>query len=273
MNSGLKKTGIIYKATFPNNKVYIGKTVVKFQKRINRHLSSAIRKNSHEHNSKIAKAIRKYGKENIIWEVLYKDVNIDELNKLECLMIAQYDSRKNGYNSTSGGEGCSGYRHTKENKIKMGEKRKQKFAIGELFIGGEKSPAHILDWENVNEIRKLYKTGKFTQNKLAEMFEVSRKNISYIVHNQTWKDSNYEPKIFNASCKLNEHNVDEIRKLYITGNYSCNQLAKKYHVCFQLIYDIIANKSHKNEEYEKIKHIALTIANNNNIGKRKNAEG
>ena len=38
-----------------------------------------------------------------------------------------------------------------------------------------------------NEIRDLYKTTNYTQQHLADVYEVSRVNISYIINNKIWK--------------------------------------------------------------------------------------
>lgn len=96
---------IIYKATSKTTgKVYIGQTVVPLQKRINQHNSSAYgsQYNYHFHN-----AIRKYGPEDFVYEVIEDNIEtIEQLQEREKYWIAYYDSYHNGYNSTLGGEGC-----------------------------------------------------------------------------------------------------------------------------------------------------------------------
>ena len=72
-------------------------------------------------------AIRKYGWDNFEWEVIYqsKDANYT-LNKIEPLFIEEYDSYKNGYNMTIGGDGSIGYKHTEEFKKFLSEIKKGK---------------------------------------------------------------------------------------------------------------------------------------------------
>lgn len=68
---------IIYKATnIINNKVYIGQTIHPLSVRKSQH------ERSHEYGYKTAfsNAIRKYGKENFKWEVIYEADAIEELN-------------------------------------------------------------------------------------------------------------------------------------------------------------------------------------------------
>lgn len=74
-----------------NGKVYIGQSV-HIEKRWQEHCQASA-------NSYIAKAIRKYGKENFSFEILQETSNIAELNSLETHYIYQYNSLiPNGYN-------------------------------------------------------------------------------------------------------------------------------------------------------------------------------
>lgn len=52
---------------------------------------------------------------------------------------------------------------------------------------GEKHHKAKLVKENIPEIKKLYKSGKFTQQELAELFGVHQTVISYIILNKIWQ--------------------------------------------------------------------------------------
>lgn len=95
--------GIIYKITnASNDKVYIGQTIQTLKARWNRHCQmSSISKA--ESNMKIKRALIKYGKSNFIISELEK-CSIENLNKREKYYIKIYNSFKNGYNSTEGGQ-------------------------------------------------------------------------------------------------------------------------------------------------------------------------
>lgn len=54
---------------------------------------------------------------------------------------------------------------------------------------GEKCPTARLTWTQVREIRDLFKAGRFSHNSIASRFGVSRKTVSKIVNNQTWKEN------------------------------------------------------------------------------------
>jgi DNA-binding transcriptional regulator LsrR (DeoR family) len=55
------------------------------------------------------------------------------------------------------------------------------------FLSGEKNPNSKLTESQVQEIRKLYKTGSFTMIQLGEKFGMSRRSISAIISKDRWK--------------------------------------------------------------------------------------
>jgi hypothetical protein len=56
-----------------------------------------------------------------------------------------------------------------------------------VYASGEKSGVSKLTQKQVNEIRELYKIGKYTHRKLAEKFNVVKGTITFILQNKTWK--------------------------------------------------------------------------------------
>lgn len=110
---------IIYKITNTiNNKFYIGK-----------HQTNNINDSYMGSGIAIAKAIKKYGKENFIKEILFVFDNEQDMNKKEKELITEeLVSDPNCYNIGVGGEGgpqFKGKHHTKESMIKMIETRKK----------------------------------------------------------------------------------------------------------------------------------------------------
>lgn len=134
---------IVYKATnLINNKIYIGITTQKFDKRRRCHYAS-------KDNSRFHKSLQKYKKEDFKWEIIDTALSIDELKEKEIYWINFYNSYNfaHGYNSTLGGDfpwsyrkpmsietkqklsrintGCGnaffGKKHTKETKKKLKE--------------------------------------------------------------------------------------------------------------------------------------------------------
>lgn len=107
---------IVYKITFPNDKVYIGITSQSLDERKRKHYSRAFKNCKY----KLYKAIRKY--KNINWEIIdISAKNRRQLCNLEEYYIRKYDSYKNGYNSTLGGELNLGRKVSNKTRKKLRE--------------------------------------------------------------------------------------------------------------------------------------------------------
>lgn len=88
----------VYKHTSPSGKVYIGITSQKPERRWRSDGSG------YRHNKKMMNAIRKYGWSNFEHEILLEGLTEEEALKIEKELIQKYDSYKNGYNSSLGGD-------------------------------------------------------------------------------------------------------------------------------------------------------------------------
>jgi group I intron endonuclease len=86
-----------------NTKVYIGKTIYTIEHRFKEHIKDAYK---HKCNSKLHRAIVKYGKEHF-YVILLEECKEEISGKREQYYIQLYDSVKNGYNISYGGEGES----------------------------------------------------------------------------------------------------------------------------------------------------------------------
>ena len=90
--------GKIYKITNNiNKKIYIGQTIQDENIRWNHHIREA----SNGSDTKFHRALRKYGKDGFIWEVI-EEVDNDKLNEREIYWISYFDTFNNRYNSTIG---------------------------------------------------------------------------------------------------------------------------------------------------------------------------
>ena len=98
----------IYKITnLKNNKVYIGQSIRPIEQRFKRHINDAINNIIDTH---FARAIRKYGENNFIIELLDVAKTQEELNYKEQYWIKFYNSTDNkiGYNETDALYKCGG---------------------------------------------------------------------------------------------------------------------------------------------------------------------
>lgn len=108
------------------DKVYIGQTVKTIEDRFATHVRNS--KNGRKY--KLYLAMRKHGYENftveeVMWvEVPTKQKLKQKLDYLEKHFIQRYNTRKNGYNMTDGGDGQLGRECSEEIKQRLSEKYK-----------------------------------------------------------------------------------------------------------------------------------------------------
>jgi group I intron endonuclease len=138
--------GIIYKATGPTGKVYVGQTVYTLKKRKGQH---AFRAKKGDRRNAFCIAILEHGFDNFTWTEIDAADTREALDEKERYWIARYDSMnpEKGYNGTDGGtygiitaearrkisEAKSGGNHhffgkrfTEEHRRKIGEANKGK---------------------------------------------------------------------------------------------------------------------------------------------------
>lgn len=98
-----------------NNKKYIGITKQVPEKRWGNN-GKRYTSSSHFYN-----AIRKYGWDNFKHLILYQNMTGKEAREKEVKLIAHYNTLNNkfGYNQTKGGDGCLGFKMSKESRNKM----------------------------------------------------------------------------------------------------------------------------------------------------------
>ena len=87
---------IIYKATFPNGKVYIGATTRTLADRIGEHRRHSRCKKKRHYNMPISVAIRKHGFYGIRWEVIKKENTVGDMYKKEIELILKHNAHKQG---------------------------------------------------------------------------------------------------------------------------------------------------------------------------------
>ena len=86
-----------------NNKKYVGKTYQEVETRFKQHVSDSIRERNK--NRPLYRAMRKYGVENFTVELI-GSFEEQILEEMEVKYIEYYDTYKNGYNATLGGDGA-----------------------------------------------------------------------------------------------------------------------------------------------------------------------
>lgn len=110
-------TAHIYRITnLVNGKMYIGFTSVNPDKRFIKHKYEA----TGACRMPIARAIRKYGLENFLFDIIYCSDDVKHcLEVMEPYFINHYDTLKHGYNAHTGGKAQLGRKCSIETKEKM----------------------------------------------------------------------------------------------------------------------------------------------------------
>ena len=168
--------GCIYKITNKiNNKVYIGQTIQKPVERFYQHC--AIKCDKNVLNMAIHRAIFKYGKSNFTFEII-EEVQKSQLNEREEYWIKYYDSFKNGYNSTKGGQkGNKPFKNIDNNAvIEEYKKGKTLRTIGKMFNVDKATIKSILIRNNVQ--LRTTRTCKLCQEDRDNILEDIKNSLS-----------------------------------------------------------------------------------------------
>lgn len=154
MNSKEKNTWCVYKHTSPSGKVYIGIT----------HYADPTKRwgkngNYYSKRSVFYKAIKKYGQDNIIHEILYSNLSESKAKKLEVKLIAFYKKQGISYNMTIGGDGYNLGKESytaKSRTARSREYRKEHPYYDknqyEKFKERKKEAARVYYWKNRKKI-------------------------------------------------------------------------------------------------------------------------
>ena len=100
--------GLIYMRISPSGKCYIGQTIKNEASRWQEHCYEAFNPKHPNYNSKLNKAIRKYGADNFS-SIILETCQNEDMDNREQYWINFYNSYYNGYNSTLGGGGGQKY--------------------------------------------------------------------------------------------------------------------------------------------------------------------
>jgi group I intron endonuclease len=215
------ENGKIYKITnTKNNSLYIGCTINTLKHRFEEHCYRCLKTNI---NTKLCNSIRKYGVEKFTIELI-DECSLEKIYEREVELIKEYNSFENGLNSTLGGEGCLGYKHSPEIRVKISEavkngkshkgktydeiygdraqeeREKRKMAgWGRTFneeqkiilrekIKNTKRQKSKYDINAINEIKKLLQDGKRVVD-IHKLFPTININTIYCIkQGRRWKD-------------------------------------------------------------------------------------
>jgi group I intron endonuclease len=194
-----KKSGIYRITNKVNNKIYIG-SAYNLSNRLSTH-KYTLKNNKHK-NPHLQSAWNLYGEEEFIFEILEIVEDKTKIIEREQYYLDLYSPHDNtiGYNISKKAGNTAGIKASEETRKKQSEsakKRKhykwtdeQKQKRKQNFIGKIKSWAK-LNWELVNQIRKLYNDG-LSQKEIGKKFSISPGTVSEIIMNKIWYDENHK---------------------------------------------------------------------------------
>lgn len=153
-------------------KKYIGQTVEKLQRRVTRHFRTI-------NETKISRAIQKYGKYDFVYGIVEEVDNTSLLDEREKFWIQHYDSVNNGFNIKEGGKCARGFKQSKSSI----EKRRKKLLGKPLSEEHKKklSKAHsgkVLSKETIDKMI-AYRTGRNLSESCKEKISQSHSKNTY----------------------------------------------------------------------------------------------
>lgn len=238
-------SGIYMVVNLINDKKYIGQSKNIKKRFQSHHLVDYKNENNCNYNTKFYQAIRKYGIDNFE-VVILKLCEEKELDDLEIKYIKEFDTFKNGYNSTEGGQFWSPNIHSEETE----EKRKQTREKNKSLMS-ENHPRAKLTNQQVWDIRQRYIDGesiKEIYNDFKDLY-TNQQTFKRIVLGQTYVTVGNIPtkeQVRHTNAKLTDVQVKKIRNSYKKGVVSYRELGEKYGLSESSIAAIIKRETYKN---------------------------
>lgn len=207
---------LIYQATnIKNGKRYIGFTGLTLSSRKCAHLYGS--KNNVD--TLFARAIRKYGWDSFVWEILYMSWDRDHCLEVEFAMIRDLDTRYTGYNMCAGGRagtgnagamnGMYGRTHSAETKAKLSKVAVSNFK-GKSYIElyGEEKAASLRECRRRSSIGKN-NSGHNNPRTDPTVFTFNHKD------GRSFIGTRYD---FRIAYDLNKSSVDDLVKRRVNTN-------------------------------------------------------
>jgi group I intron endonuclease len=196
---------VVYKAMFPNGKVYIGKSK-NFENRKMSHFYNSTYENYN--STKMKRAINKYGFDNIIWDILFESDDIDIINEKEKQYIILFDSIKNGYNISNGGDGGDTISNNERKNDIIKQQLKSKGIDPDKYV--------IITDELKNDIIDDYVNNKLSRNALVKKYSISKQRMSRLLKSEKIEIDMNKGSEINTKTFSIEY-IDKIIELYNSG--------------------------------------------------------
>jgi len=208
----------VYMHTSPSGNSYVGYTKNGMEFRWNQHLRNAKTEKLHFSN-----AINKYPENQWIHEQLFETNNQEKAKLVEIFFIGYYDTFKNGYNMTLGGDGGNAWRMTKTpEELKEIDKKKANFGEDNGFYGKKHSE------ENLKKaVAKRHANGTY-EGKYVNGTTITYKDITYYSKQSCMKENNLTRRQFENLLKKDVIIIINEAGSNIRGKVSVNAIPVTY---------------------------------------------
>lgn len=205
----------IYKKKKTGEVVYVGQTCNVSERRKQHEKDEPFNNLRAEYNYPLSRAIRKYGIEAFIFEVLEKDLSLEEANAREDYWIEYYNTIANGYNQQRGGN----------NRTKLTDIQ-------------------------IEEIRNKIANTKMPYSEICAEYGCSGGFLTAINKGESYPSSNYQYPL--RATKNGKHFSEEVIKDIIEKlrdkSLTLAQIAKEYGVSQNVIVRINQGESYYNKD-------------------------
>jgi hypothetical protein len=199
---------VVYKAKFPNGKVYVGKTK-NFEDRKLKHYYSP-----RYYKTKMANAIFKHGFDSIIWEVLFESDDSKIIDEKEKQLIIEFNSIENGYNISLGGDGGDTISKNPNKNDIMKSQLKSKNSIEYVIITDELGEL----------IKSDYTSGNHGVGYISKKYKISKQRITRFLQREGIElDKNRSSKV--NSFVPSQELIDRVISFYKEGK-TINQISE-----------------------------------------------
>lgn len=243
-----------------NNKVYIGQSIRPIEQRFQRHINDAINNTLDTH---LARAIRKYGKDNFSIELVDTATTQDELNSKEQYWIRFYNSICDGYNETDAiyKSGGNTYQSKTDEELNVIKEK-----IRQTKIGDNNPNAKSIKCFNVVTQEELFfdtvcKCQKYFNEKTHRFITTRVTNTTKTLYKDVWKIAyveneygEYLPKGHKKGISLKVLNLETNEEKI----FESIRLASRY---YKISRNKIHNHINKCENEFIIEQYQITILN------------
>lgn len=190
------------------NKVYVGYTKYILEKRWSQHCKNAMKSKT---NTPFYNAIRKYGTDIWVHSILETCALATEAKTQEVLYIEKYNSYKNGYNATLGGDGNHGIVMSEESNKKRSQALKGIPKNYKRMHGKRHSAETIKKMKKPKVNKNAYQTDSFKEKMRLVQAKAARerRSLNKEQYNQIYEymKKGYSKKQIAATLLINYHIV------------------------------------------------------------------